>query len=68
MKRLRLIKRCPSLGGTESMVVIPLKAAAMFIDPEHRLKLGITDNLVRISIGLEDVEDIVEDLAQALNF
>jgi cystathionine gamma-synthase len=68
MKKLKLIKRCPSLGGTESMAVIPLKAAAKFIDPEHRLKLGITDNLVRISIGLEDVEDIIEDLSQALNF
>jgi cystathionine gamma-synthase len=68
MKSLKLIKRCPSLGGTESMAVIPLKAAAKFIDPEHRPKLGITDNLVRISIGLEDVEDIIEDLAQALNF
>ena len=68
VKRLRLIKRCPSLGGTESMAVIPSKAAAMFIDPENRPKLGITDNLVRLSIGLEDVEDIIEDLAQALNF
>jgi cystathionine beta-lyase/cystathionine gamma-synthase len=68
MKKLKLIKRCPSLGGTESMAVIPSKAAAKFIDPEHRLKLGITDNLVRISIGLEDVEDIIEDLSQALNF
>jgi cystathionine gamma-synthase len=68
MKSLKLIKRCPSLGGTESMAVIPSKAAAKFIDPEHRPKLGITDNLVRISIGLEDVEDIIEDLAQALNF
>jgi len=50
------------------MTVIPSKAATQFIDPEHRLELGITDNLVRLSIGLEDVEDIIEDLSQALNF
>ncbi|MEM3926905.1 MAG: cystathionine gamma-synthase family protein [Desulfurococcaceae archaeon] len=68
MKRLKLIKRCPSLGGTESMAVIPIKAGAMFIDPEHRAKLGITENLVRLSIGLENIEDIIEDLSQALNF
>ncbi len=68
MGGLRLIKRCPSLGGVESMAVIPSKAASMFIDPEHRLLLGITDNLVRLSVGLEDVDDLVEDLSQALNF
>jgi cystathionine beta-lyase/cystathionine gamma-synthase len=44
-----------------------VKAGAMFIEPEHRVKLGITENLVRLSIGLEDVNDIVEDLAQALS-
>lgn len=67
LKKLKLIKRCPSLGGTESMAVIPVKAGAMFIEPEHRVKLGITDNLIRLSIGLENVEDIIEDLSQALN-
>jgi cystathionine gamma-synthase len=67
MKKLKVIKRCPSLGGTESMAVLPVKAGAMFIEPEHRVKLGITENLVRLAIGLEDVNDIVEDLAQALS-
>ncbi len=68
MSRLKLIKRSPSLGGTESLAVIPLKAASMFIDPEHRNLLGITENLIRISVGLEDTEDLIEDLSQALNF
>jgi cystathionine gamma-synthase len=67
LKKLRVIKRCPSLGGTESMAVLPTKGASMFIEPEHRVKLGITDSLVRLSIGLEDVDDIIEDLAQALS-
>lgn len=34
--------------------------------PEERLKLGITDNLIRLSVGLEDVEDLIDDLTQAL--
>lgn len=66
MRRLKVIRRCPSLGGTESMIVVPVKAGAMFISPEDRAKLGITENLVRLSVGLENVEDIVEDLSQAL--
>ncbi|MCD6300841.1 MAG: cystathionine gamma-synthase family protein [Staphylothermus sp.] len=68
MKKLKLIKRCPSLGGTESMAVLPVKAGSMFLEQEDREKLGITENLVRLSVGLEDPEDIIEDLSQALNF
>jgi cystathionine gamma-synthase len=67
LKKLKIVKRCPSLGGTESMAVLPTKSASMYIEPEHRKKLGITDNLVRLSIGLEDVNDVIEDLAQALS-
>ena len=67
MKRLKIIKRSPSLGGTESLVVLPSKSASQFIESEYRQKLGITDNLVRLSVGLEDVNDIIGDLAQALN-
>lgn len=67
LKKLKTVKRCPSLGGTESMAVLPTKSASMYIEPEHRKKLGITDNLVRLSIGLEDVNDVIEDLAQALS-
>jgi len=68
MKRLRVIKRCPSLGATESMAVLPVKAGSMFINQEYREKLGITENLVRLSVGLEDVNDLIEDLSKALNF
>lgn len=68
IKRLKIVKRCPSLGGVESMIVIPIKGAAMFIEPEHRNKLGITENLVRLSTGLENTEDLIEDISQALNF
>lgn len=67
IKRLKIVKRCPSLGGVESMASLPAKSAAMFIEPEHRSRLGITDNLVRLSVGLEDVEDLIEDISQALS-
>ncbi|MCS7111661.1 MAG: cystathionine gamma-synthase family protein [Ignisphaera sp.] len=67
MRRLKVVKRCPSLGGAESMAVIPVKAGAMFIDPEQRARLGISENMVRLSIGLENVEDIIEDVSRALN-
>jgi cystathionine gamma-synthase len=68
VKRLKVIKRAPSLGGTESLIVIPIKAGSQFIEPEYRQKLGITENLVRLSVGLEDVNDILEDLGRALNY
>lgn len=66
LKKLRVIKRAPSLGGTESLAVLPAKAGSMFIPEEARLKLGITENLVRLSVGLENPEDLKEDLDQAL--
>jgi cystathionine gamma-synthase len=66
LKKLKVIKRAPSLGGTESLAVLPAKAGSMFIPEDARLRLGITENLVRLSIGLEDPEDLREDLDQAL--
>jgi cystathionine gamma-synthase len=57
----------PSLGGSESLVT--QMAVMSFFDytPEFRKKLGITDNLVRLALGLEDVEDLIADLDQALS-
>lgn len=66
VRRLKLVKRAPSLGGAESLVTIPVAAGSMFVDPEYREKLGITKNLVRLSVGLEDPDDIIEDLSNAL--
>lgn len=67
MNKLKIIKRAPSLGGTESLIVIPTKAGSMFVDPEFREKLGITDTLIRLSVGLEDVNDLIEDISRALS-
>jgi cystathionine gamma-synthase len=63
---LELIYISPSLGGTESLILHP--AAMVFPDytPEQRLKAGMPDNLVRLALGVEDAEDLIADLDQAL--
>ncbi|WP_440059234.1 cystathionine gamma-synthase family protein [Thermogladius sp. 4427co] len=66
MKNLKIVKRAPSLGGTESLAVLPAKAGSMYIPESLRSRLGITENLVRLSVGLEDVNDLIEDIGQAL--
>ncbi len=66
IRNIRLIKASPSLGGTESLLAYPVISAAKTIPEEDRLKLGITDNLLRLSVGLENPEDLKEDLDQAL--
>jgi len=66
MKALKLFTLAESLGGVESLVEHPALMTHLAVDPEHRKAIGITDNLVRISVGIEDVEDLRRDLAQAL--
>ncbi len=56
-----------SLGGVESLISHPATMTHASVPPDKRESLGITDGLVRISVGIEDVEDIIEDLDQALN-
>jgi len=56
-----------SLGGVESLVDHPAIMTHASIPPENRKKLGIHDNLVRLSVGIEDVEDLQQDLSFALN-
>ncbi|UTR13250.1 bifunctional cystathionine gamma-lyase/homocysteine desulfhydrase [Salipaludibacillus sp. LMS25] len=56
-----------SLGAVESLISLPAKMTHASIPRERRLELGITDGLVRISVGIEDAEDLIEDLKQALD-
>jgi cystathionine beta-lyase/cystathionine gamma-synthase len=65
-KKLKLGLLAESLGGVETLVCHPATMTHAAVGPEGRARLGITDGLMRISVGIEDVEDIVEDLAQAL--
>ena len=55
-----------SLGGVESLVTHPASRTHTEVNLEDRLKLGITDTLLRLSVGIENVEDIILDLHQAL--
>ncbi|MEQ1765026.1 MAG: cystathionine gamma-synthase [Pyrinomonadaceae bacterium] len=69
-KVLESVKLCTlgeSLGGVESLISHPATMTHASVPAETRSKLGITDGLVRISVGIEDVEDIIEDLDQALS-
>lgn len=64
--RLRLFTLAESLGGVESLAEHPASMTHAALDPERRRALGIDDGLVRLSVGIEDLEDLRTDLAQAL--
>lgn len=64
---LRIPYIAPSLGGVESLIEQPAIISYHDLSPEERAPLGINDNLVRFAIGIEDVEDILNDLELALN-
>jgi len=63
---LRVFSLAESLGGVESLVGHPASMTHASIPREERIKTGLVDSLLRLSVGVEDVEDIVEDLRQAL--
>jgi cystathionine beta-lyase/cystathionine gamma-synthase len=66
MDALKLVVRATSLGDVHTMILHPAMSSHRDLSPKHRERIGIRDNLVRMSIGIEAVEDIVDDLAQAL--
>ena len=66
MNALRMIVRATSLGDVHTMMLYPVMSSHRDISPRHRQRMGIRDNLVRLSVGIEGVEDIIEDLEQAL--
>lgn len=66
LRRVQLIAFAESLGGTESLITYPMMQTHPDVPRENRERLGITDTLLRLSVGLEHVEDIIADLAQAL--
>lgn len=65
--RLRLFAIAPSLGGVESLVTQPITTTHHGVDPAERARRGIADSMVRLSVGLEDANDLIADLSQALN-
>ncbi|MGB9196543.1 MAG: aminotransferase class I/II-fold pyridoxal phosphate-dependent enzyme [Terriglobales bacterium] len=63
---LNLFTLAPSLGGVESLVSIPVLTSHAMIDPELRRKMGVTEQMIRLSVGIENVEDLIADLERAL--
>ena len=66
IQRSRLFTLAESLGGVESLISQPFSMTHASIPLEQRLATGITPQLVRLSVGIEDVEDLIADLQQAL--
>ncbi len=67
INKLKLFKKAVSLGGVESLAEHPASMTHAIIPKEEREKAGIKDNLIRLSIGIEDAVDLVKDIEQALN-
>jgi O-succinylhomoserine sulfhydrylase len=67
MNALRVIDISNNLGDAKSLITHPATTTHMRVAPEERARLGISEGSVRLSVGLEDVEDLVEDIAQALD-
>jgi cystathionine beta-lyase/cystathionine gamma-synthase len=66
LNNVRLMALAESLGGVETLISHPATMTHASVPAERRQQLGITDDLVRVSVGIEDVEDLQDDLAQAL--
>ena len=67
LERVRLFTLAESLGGTDSLIEHPAIMTHASVPAEQRSALGIGDSLVRLSIGIEDVDDLMADLEQALS-
>lgn len=67
IEKLKLCKLAVSLGDAETLIQHPASMTHSKYSPEDRIKGGISDGLIRLSVGLEDVNDIIEDLNQALD-
>ena len=66
MKNLQLITPAVSLGGIETTICDPARTSHAKISAEVRSRQGITDSLLRLSVGIENVEDLIKDIDQAL--
>lgn len=66
MEKFKLFALAESLGGVESLVNHPATMTHGAIPKEERMKVGLLDSLIRLSVGIENVEDLIEDLKQAI--
>ncbi len=66
LSRVKVIAFAESLGGVESLITFPAVQTHADVPPEVRERLGVTDRLLRLSVGIEAIEDLIADLDQAL--
>jgi cystathionine gamma-lyase/cystathionine beta-lyase/cystathionine gamma-lyase/homocysteine desulfhydrase len=66
LKKVRVCSLAESLGGVETLISHPATMTHAALGEKGRREIGITDGMVRISVGIENVEDIIDDLDQAL--
>jgi cystathionine beta-lyase/cystathionine gamma-synthase len=66
LKRLKLIKHAPSLGGVDTLVSEPRFSSHAHLTADQRSAMGVPDGFLRISVGIEDADDLIGDLEQAL--
>jgi cystathionine beta-lyase/cystathionine gamma-synthase len=67
MRRVRIPIVAPSLGGTETLLTRPAVTSHAGMAPKDREKKGISDTLIRMSVGIESTEELIEDFEQALS-
>lgn len=67
MNQFQLCSMAPTLGDTDTLVLHPTTSSHLNVDPALRTEFGISDNMIRVSVGIEDIEDIIEDFKQALD-
>ena len=65
--RFKLFAIAASLGGVESLATQPMTTTHHGVDPAERARRGISDAMIRLSVGLEDPQDLIDDLTQALD-
>jgi cystathionine gamma-lyase len=66
LEKVKIFALAESLGGVESLIEHPAIMTHASVPADQRAKLGITDNLIRLSVGIEDIDDIIADLDQAI--
>jgi cystathionine beta-lyase/cystathionine gamma-synthase len=66
LSKMKLFSLAESLGGVESLCNHPATMTHASIPPAERLKIGLTDSLIRLSVGIEDADDLIADLQQAI--
>jgi cystathionine gamma-synthase len=63
---LNLFTLAPSLGGVDSLVTIPVLTSHYLVDPELLKKMGVTEQMIRLSVGIEHADDLIADLEKGL--